>query len=85
MAQDFEIIVSSDEDYEDLIAEILYQGEFVCLITQESGFEALDIEIHNRVCGQPWRFKLLAFMDTIAQAKKRLWELRKITPNMEVS
>lgn len=78
MTQDFEITVSSDEDYEDLIAEVLYRGEFVCLITQESGFGALDVEIHARADGQPWKFKLAAFEGVVTQAKKRLWELRKV-------
>lgn len=77
MAQDFEIVVGSDQDYEDLIADIYYRGEFVCLISQENGYDSLDMEIHPRANGQPWKFKLSAFEGEIAQAKRRLWDLRK--------
>lgn len=78
MTQDFEIIVGSDEDYEDLIADVYYQREFVCLISQEDGYASPDIDIHPKANGQPWKFKLSDFEGAIAQAKKRLWELRKV-------
>lgn len=78
MAQDFEITVGSDEDYEDLIADIYYQKEFVCLLSQENGYTSLDMDIHPRPNGQSWKFKLSEFEGAIAQAKKRLWELRKV-------
>lgn len=77
-AQDFEVNIGSDEDYEDLIAEVLYQGEFVCLISQETGFDDLNIEIHPRADGQPWEFKLSDFEAAVAQAVKRLRELRRV-------
>jgi hypothetical protein len=79
MDSDFTFIVSDDPDYEDLIAEISYKGEFLCLISQEQGFETLDLEIHPRKNGEPWRFKLDEFEDAIARTRQRLFELRKGT------
>jgi hypothetical protein len=79
MDSDFTFIVGDDPDYEDLIAEIYYKGGFLCLISQEEGFETLDIAIHPRKNGEPWRFKLSEFEDAIARARQRLFELRKGT------
>lgn len=75
--EEFDISVWDHPDFEDLIAEILYGEEFVCLISQESGFSSLDIEIHPKQDGQPWRFKLADLESAIERARKRLWELRR--------
>ena len=45
MASDFEIQIQSDDVHEDLVAEILYRGEFCVLLSQENGFDKLEIEI----------------------------------------
>ena len=57
----YEVSVWDAEDYEDLIAEISLDEEFLCLVSQESGFSTLDIEVHPRRDGQPWRLKLEDF------------------------
>ena len=77
MSQHFDIRVASDPEYEDLIAEIYTGDEFVLVISQEAGYDSLDIEIHPRVAGSPWKFKLTEIEAAIAAAKNRLWELRK--------
>jgi hypothetical protein len=53
---DFEVTVMSDPDYEDLIAEGLYRDEFCFLVSQEQGFDRLEVKIHPRESGQPWSF-----------------------------
>ena len=78
MNSDFEIVISSDPDYEDLIAEISYKGDFLAIMSQEDGFDSLDLEIHARKDGKPWRFKSTEFEEAIAKAKQRLWELRRV-------
>lgn len=77
----FNIEVWSDQDHEDLIAEIYYQGDFVCQVTQESGFDYLDIALYPRKDGKPWEFKLAEFEPALSHAKNRLWELRKVEGN----
>ncbi len=42
---DIEIQVWSNFDYEKLIAEIYYKGQYVALINQDDGLENLKIEL----------------------------------------
>jgi len=77
MSEDFDFTFCDDPDYEDLVAEILFRGEFLALVSQESGFDFLDITLHPRKSGEPWQFKLKDFEAAIQKAKTRLWELRK--------
>jgi hypothetical protein len=78
MDSDFELVVGSDEDYENLIAEISYKGEFLALMSDENNDGFFDIEIHSRGDCEPWRFKLMDFQEAVAQAKQRLLKLRKL-------
>ena len=47
---DIEIILSSDSDYEELTAEILYKGKFVALLSQEDGIENCKVEFPSADC-----------------------------------
>jgi hypothetical protein len=87
MRTEFYIDVGSDPQFEELAAEI-YCGEdpqkdFVGIVSQESGFDSLDIEIHPRRDGEPWRFKLSELTQALEQAKTRLWELRRVSATNE--
>lgn len=74
----FEYTVGSDIDFEDLIADIGFDTNLVCLLTQEMGFENLRIRIYPPKHQDYWDFRLDEFEKIIKMAKKRLWELRKI-------
>lgn len=78
MEGEFEFTVGSDQEHEDLVADIYYRGDFVCMISQESGFDYLDIQIHARKNGKPWEFKLAEFELVLSDARNRLWELRRV-------
>jgi hypothetical protein len=65
------------DEFSDFIAEIYYQNEFVCLISQENGCNQLDIEIASKPNGESWKFSLSDFEQAIEKAKQRLWDLRK--------
>ena len=39
-----EILLSSDSDYEEVTAEIFYNGRFIALLNQDDGLENLKIE-----------------------------------------
>ena len=73
----FKILVSSDLNYNDLCAEIYYDDQFVGIMTQEQGFENLEIEIYPLPNQQHWTFKLIDFEEVIKSAKETLWEMRK--------
>ena len=76
---EFKITVCSDPDHEDLIAEIYFDDEFVGLVSQEQGYESLDLELHPLKSGEPHRFKLKEFEAAVEKAKARLWELRRVS------
>ena len=79
LSPDFTFVVCDDPEYEDLIAELSYRNELFCIISQEQGFEMLDIEIHGSKSSNPWRFKLIEMEEAISIARQRLFELRKET------
>lgn len=56
MTPEFEFVIADDVDHEDLVAEITYGNELVCMLTMEQGFDLLQLEIHPRKDCQPWCF-----------------------------
>jgi hypothetical protein len=44
MNSDFEILISSNPNYEKLVAEIYLQGKFIALLNQDEGPEKIKIE-----------------------------------------
>ncbi|HAH55896.1 MAG TPA: hypothetical protein DCM02_11610 [Flavobacterium sp.] len=75
-----DVRIGSDLDYEDLVADVYYQDQFLFTIQQEEGFENLKVEFfpqtsakHSKLCEIP----LEELLKAIEHAKKRLWELRK--------
>jgi hypothetical protein len=79
MNKKFKILMADDQDYEDLIAEIYYENEFVAMITQEEGFEHLRILIYPPKLKANWDFSFNEFEEVISIAKKGLKEMRKIS------
>ena len=77
LIKDFEILISSDPDYEDLIAEVNYKGKCLFLVNQEQGFENLEIEFLNLFDQEKVKMNFLQFQEVLSAAKSRLWELRK--------
>jgi hypothetical protein len=77
MTPEFEFVIGDDPDHEDLVAEITYGNELVCMLTMEQGFDLLQLEIHPRKDCQPWCFAEQEFEDFLLKAKRRLGELRK--------
>ncbi len=74
----FRCVISGDLDYEDLVADIYYENEFVAMLKQEQGFQNLEIEIHPPKNREYWNFYWSEFSEVIEKAKQRLWDLRKI-------
>ena len=78
LPKDFRISVGDDPEHEDLTAEIYYQEKFVAMLTQERGFENIEIELFSSPNGERWCFLLKDFWETIEAAKMRLWDLRRV-------
>ncbi|MES2344904.1 MAG: hypothetical protein V4494_03075 [Chlamydiota bacterium] len=68
----FEIILSSDIDYEHLCAEIYFNGEFVAIITQEMGIENAKIDFESRKNNLKWNFSLSELLAILEKAKDHL-------------
>lgn len=77
----FEFSIASDLDFEDLIADIGFDNNLVALLTQEEGFENMRIRISPPKNRPFWKFRLDEFESVVNEAKKRLWELRKMLDN----
>lgn len=73
----FTVNVLSDEDFEELIAEILSDDRCVAILTQEEGAEATRIRFPPRDDGKIWDLTLSDFEAALNTAKQRLWDLRK--------
>lgn len=77
LPNEFELDLLFPDEYSDFIAEICYRGQFICLISQEKGYDHLQIEFDGEYLKSKITLPLDEFIDAIAFAKKRLWELRK--------
>lgn len=78
----FEFTVGSDINFENLVADIGFENNLLVLLTQEDGFHNLRIRIYPPENEEFWDFRLDEFEDIIHKAKKRLWELRKISEDV---
>ncbi len=72
------IEISSHLDYENLVANILYEYETVAIISQEKGIENLELEILLIFEKIPWKFSFENFLSTLLFAKKTLIEPQKL-------
>lgn len=77
MNSKFKVIISSDDNYNDLCSEIYFEDQFVAILSQEHGFENLQIEIHPPENSKFWCFKYSDFESTLKSAKEALWNMRK--------
>jgi hypothetical protein len=74
----YRVSVGDDPDYEDLTAEIYYQETFLAMLTQEQGFEKLQLNIYTSPSGDAWTFAMNDFLLVVEHAKQRLWDLRRV-------
>ncbi len=68
----FNIIISSDIQYEKLCAEIYFNMEFVAIITQELGIENPVIEIYPPKNKPAWTFNYFEFAEILKVALDQL-------------
>jgi hypothetical protein len=73
----FRFTVGSEPDYEDLVGDLYFDDHIVCVLTQEAGFEAMQIEIHSPPDGSTWTFPLADLETALDALKQRMRELRR--------
>ena len=78
MSEVYRVLVCSDPGHEQLVAEIHIGDQFVALLSQENGPEQTLIELVATEVGDPIKLNLRTFEMAVAEAKKRLWELRRV-------
>ncbi len=77
MNKKFNIIISSDDEYEDLCAEIYYEKQFIAILTQEEGFENLKIEFYPHQMGNNLFLVYAEFENALNSAKNTLQRMKK--------
>lgn len=76
----FRFTVGSEPEYEDLVGDLYFDDQIVCVLTQEEGFESMRIQIYASTGGEPWSFSLADFEAALDALKARMWELRRTDP-----
>ena len=80
MSQTHRVLVLSDQDYDDLIAECYVDDDCIMVVSQERGPNVLDVEISLPLHpdGRPRRIEYDVVIELLERAKQRLWELRRV-------
>lgn len=73
----FRVDLLFPDEYSDFIAEIYFDGKFICTISQEQGFDNLDMEFDEQTVKEKVNFPLRDFQRTVDHAIQRLFDLRK--------
>jgi hypothetical protein len=73
----FDIIISSDTEYDNLCAEIYFDRCFVAIVSQENGIKNSTIEISFLPHSQKWRFSCLEFIEILQLAQAALEKMKK--------
>ena len=59
----FQVNIFGDLEYDDLVADIYFDDQIVAMLTQEKGYENLEIEVYSPKDQDFWVFKFLFFSD----------------------
>ena len=73
----FRIVVASDPDYENLVAEVYFADEIVCMFTQEGGSETMTTHLFPRKDGRPWVLNTADLEEATGTARRRLTGLQR--------
>jgi hypothetical protein len=73
----FRVDLLYPDEYSDFIAEIYFDNKFICLISQESGPESLEISFNKYPLQGELSVPLNGFKEALVRGVKRLYELRK--------
>ncbi len=83
MQNKFRIRFSSNLDYEEMVADICYEGNTVATISQENGIDKMEMEIFSSTKDEiEWKFFLDDFLKMVLEAKKTLICKQKLPENV---
>lgn len=69
----FKVRLCSDLDYEEMVVDIVFEGDMCALISRDKDIEEMEIEIFAPPEGtDSWKFPLGNFISAIDRAKKVL-------------
>lgn len=77
----FRFTVGSEPGFEELVGDLYFDDRIVCVLTQEGGFDAMQIQLYGPSEGVAWTFQMGDFEAALGSLKKRLWELRRVEPD----
>jgi len=72
---DYDYLIASDSDHEEVFIEIYYRGKYIALINQEKGLENLEIEFPGADLVEATierKISLNEFLDLVTQATQKL-------------
>lgn len=72
----FRITVGSEPGHEDLVGDLYFDGSIVCVVTQDGGLDAAQIEFFPPPMDATWTFALRDLEEALADLKSRMWQLR---------
>ena len=64
-----------------MVGDLYFDDRIVCVLTQEGGFEAMQIDLYAPPGGGEWSFQLADFEAALSALKQRMWELRRTSPS----
>jgi len=73
----FRFTVGSEPYIEDLVGDLYFDDQIVCVLTQEEGLEAARMKLFCKPDRAAWDFPLADFEETLNALKQRMWELRR--------
>ena len=74
----FRITVGSEPKHENLVGDLYFDDAVVCVITQELGFDAAEVEFFAPPTSGTWTFSLRDFDEAFGALKARLQKLQRI-------
>lgn len=78
MQKEFRIRLCSDLDYEEMVADIVWDNNSVAMITQEKGVDHMMIEIFPPIeNNNSWNFPLNDLIGALIKAQKHLIDMKK--------
>jgi len=68
----FRIIIGSPVDYEDVVAYVYLEGEYIAILDQEEGVDNIRVEFFKEGLDKVKKFNLDLLMEALLEAKRRL-------------
>jgi hypothetical protein len=68
----FKLVIASDVDYEELVGELYFDDQVVCLVTREEGPTNMKLQIFPPKDGSSWIFPLADLTQALSHLQREL-------------